>query len=180
MPRPQKISQDLAGGKPGETRDVIVQFQPGKASHASIQAVGGQVKADLSVVNGVLASLPTRALEALAKNPNVTYISPDYQVSGSTTFLGTNLSGWGATATERPQNLHLGWTRVFGPRLVNEARVTYGRVNPFFTPEADAQIPRIQITGMAFFGLFEGIPRAVSRIRTNAAIRSHGRWASTI
>lgn len=75
------------------------------------------------------------------------------------TFLGTNLAGWGATSTNRPQNLHLGWTHVFSSRLINESRVAYGRANPFFTPETDSLIPRIQITGMAFFGEFEGMPQ---------------------
>jgi hypothetical protein len=75
------------------------------------------------------------------------------------TFLGSNLAGWGATSTNRPQNLHLGWTHVFGSRVVNEARVAYGRANPFFTPESDSTIPRIVITGMSSFGVFEGMPQ---------------------
>ncbi len=79
--------------------------------------------------------------------------------SPGNTFLLTNLAGWGATSTNRPQNLHLGWTHVFGASLVNEARAAFGRVNPFFTPETDSSLPRIQITGMSFFGLFEGMPQ---------------------
>jgi hypothetical protein len=79
--------------------------------------------------------------------------------SPSNTFLGSNLAGWGATSTNRPQNVHLGWTHVFSSRVVNEARVAYGRVNPWFMPESDSTIPRIAITGMSSFGTFEGMPQ---------------------
>jgi hypothetical protein len=77
----------------------------------------------------------------------------------SNTFLGSNLAGWGGTSTNRPQNVHLGWTHVFSSRLVNEARVAYGRVNPWFMPESDSTIPRVVITGMSSFGTFEGMPQ---------------------
>ncbi len=76
-----------------------------------------------------------------------------------TIFLLTNLAGWGATSTTRPQNLHLGWTHVVGPHVVNEARVAYGRVNPYFIPQTDSKLPRIQISGMANFGVYEGMPQ---------------------
>lgn len=77
-----KIAMDLEGAKTGSV-DVIVQFKPGKLSHAAIQASGGQAKADLSVINGVLASLPQQALTALANNPNVTYLSPNRGLRGN-------------------------------------------------------------------------------------------------
>ena len=71
----------------------------------------------------------------------------------------SNLAGWGATQTQHPQNLHLGWTHVFGPRLVNEARIAYGRANPFYTPQANNTMPMIQITGMDLFGEYVGMPQ---------------------
>src|SRR5438445_4186147 len=60
-----KIAKDLQGEQHNEddTVDVIVQFKRGKASGEAIQAGGGWVKDELPIVDGVVASLPAKALE---------------------------------------------------------------------------------------------------------------------
>ena len=37
--------------------------------------------------------------------------------------------------------------------------MAYGRVNPYFIPQTDSKLPRIQISGMANFGVYEGMPQ---------------------
>src|SRR5712692_4744119 len=46
----------------------------------AIQAAGGLVKEDLSVLNGVIVDLPVQALEALANHPRVLRLSHDSEV----------------------------------------------------------------------------------------------------
>jgi hypothetical protein len=75
------------------------------------------------------------------------------------TFLGTNLAGWGATVRNDPKNFHIGWTHIFDSQLANEVRVAYGRATSNFAPQTDILLPRIQIIGMAPFGMWEGLPQ---------------------
>lgn len=75
------------------------------------------------------------------------------------TFLGSNLAGGGTTVTNGPKNFHIGWTHIINPLLANQARVAYGRATSNFAPQTDNPLPRIQITGMASFGLWEGLPQ---------------------
>ena len=91
-----KIAKDLAGKHHNTTVDVIVQFRPGKASHAAIHARGGSVKDDLPIVDGVLASLPVQALEGLANDPNIVFLSPDREVKSTMDYanptIGANIA----------------------------------------------------------------------------------------
>src|SRR5436309_1355739 len=77
-----KIAKDLQGEQHDDdhTVDVIVQFKRGKASGEAIQAGGGWVKTELPIVDGVVASLPAKALKILAKNPDVAFVSPNRKV----------------------------------------------------------------------------------------------------
>src|SRR5689334_16261315 len=79
-----KLSPDLASD-PSSVVDVIVQFDgpPGESQHAGVRQLGGTLKADLGFMRAGLYSLPARALEALANNPNVIYVSPDRQVNAT-------------------------------------------------------------------------------------------------
>ena len=76
-----KIAKDLQGEEHNDdTVDVIVQFKRGKASGEAIQAGGGWVKDELPIVDGVVASIPAKALEQLAKRPDVAFVSPNRKV----------------------------------------------------------------------------------------------------
>src|SRR5262245_26061392 len=81
------------------------------------------------------------------------------QNSAGNTFINTNLSGYGASSENKPQNFSLGWTRVIGPRVVNEARFAFGRSKPNFIPQSSAAAPRVNITGFDQFGESDIIPQ---------------------
>src|SRR2546430_16475872 len=86
-----KIAKDLAGKHHNTTVDVIVQFRPGKASHAAIHARGGSVKDDLPIVDGVLASLSVQALEGLANDPNVVFLSPEREIHSTMDYANPTI-----------------------------------------------------------------------------------------
>ena len=79
--------------------------------------------------------------------------------SEGNTFIQTNLSGYGASSQNKPQNLSLGWTRLINSRMVNEARFAFGRVKPLFFPQSTLTTPLIQITGFDQFGENNNIPQ---------------------
>ena len=62
---------------------VIVQFRqmPGDASLKTMQLGGAAIKSKLHTIRAVTMRVPVSMLAALAKNPNVAYITPDRPVS---------------------------------------------------------------------------------------------------
>ena len=50
----------------------------------------------------------------------------------NTDAFGTGAAGYPASVPGLTQNLMLGWTHAFGSRMVNEARIGYGRLNAQF------------------------------------------------
>ena len=80
-----KIAKDFPVTEPGKTVDVIVQFRqvPAEAQHAKVRGRGGELKHELSASKASAYSLPAEALESLADDPDVTYISPDRPVRGA-------------------------------------------------------------------------------------------------
>ena len=79
-----KLSDDLQKVSPGVSLDVIVQFTgpPSQADINSITNSGGNLKRSLPNINGALIRLPRTALDGIARNPRVLYISPDRKLSG--------------------------------------------------------------------------------------------------
>src|ERR1700745_632369 len=82
-----KLSKDLdalKGGHNGATVDVIIQFNqtPTAAHHQKVQNKGGVLKTKLDFIKGAHYSVPVDALDALASDPDVAYISPDRKVRG--------------------------------------------------------------------------------------------------
>src|SRR5207248_6893807 len=78
---PEKLAKDLRQDSDSPI-DVIVQFTqaPTAKHHARVTGIGGQLKADLSISHAGLYSIPASALEDLANDPDVKYISPDRPV----------------------------------------------------------------------------------------------------
>jgi serine protease AprX len=74
-----KISKDLEAVDPGAIIDVIIQFKhaPTGQYHRNVESLGGTHKTDLELVKGGLYAIPRRALEQLAQDPEVAYITPD-------------------------------------------------------------------------------------------------------
>src|SRR6266700_7650028 len=87
-----KLSKDLdalKGGHNGATVDVIIQFNqtPTAAHHQKVQDKGGVLKTNLDFIKAGHYSVPTGALDDLANDPDVAYISPDREVSGSLDYV---------------------------------------------------------------------------------------------
>jgi len=91
----QRLAGDMAGLKPGTKVDVIIQFvNPGmEQANGHVAGMGGQKKADLELIGGALYSVPVNALEALANNPNIRYISPDRAVRATLDYATPTVGG---------------------------------------------------------------------------------------
>src|SRR5216683_1597062 len=87
-----KLSRDLdalKGSNSGASVDVIIQFNqtPTEAHHQKVQNKGGVLKTKLDFIKGAHYSVPVDALDDLANDPDVAYISPDREVSGSLDYV---------------------------------------------------------------------------------------------
>nr|WP_321419600.1 disaggregatase related repeat-containing protein [uncultured Methanomethylovorans sp.] len=51
-----------------------------EANVQSLEAQGGEIKYEYTIVNAVAAELPQKAIDALSKNPNIDFIEPDYEI----------------------------------------------------------------------------------------------------
>src|ERR1700756_1210033 len=82
-----KVSRDLEDfktGHSGATLDVIIQFNqtPTDAHHQKVHNKGGVLKTKLDFIKGAHYTVPVDALDDLADDPDVVYISPDREVRG--------------------------------------------------------------------------------------------------
>jgi len=80
--RSPKLSKDLDANGGRSTVDVVVQFsRPLQAKdHERIGARGGRLNVELPIIHGAAYTIPSGALEDLAADPDVAYISPDRHV----------------------------------------------------------------------------------------------------
>src|SRR5713101_288847 len=98
-----KLSKDLdalKGGHSGAMVDVTIQFNqtPTAAHHQKVQGKGGVLKTKLDFIKGAHYSVPVEALDALADDPDVAYISPDRPVRGALdTTVATVNGGYAQT-----------------------------------------------------------------------------------
>jgi serine protease AprX len=102
--RHANIAPDLDNADPRSVANVIVQFQdsPTVQDASSLSQLGAVRQArDLGAVNGILCSLPAKAIAALSANPRVRYVTPDRVVTATldyaTASLGADralLYGW--------------------------------------------------------------------------------------
>src|SRR6266849_6613189 len=94
-----KLSDDFEtskGGKNGTTTvDVIIQFNqtPTDAHHQKVQNKGGALKTKLDFIKAAHYSVPFEALDALADDPDVVYISPNRSVRRSLDHVVTAVNG---------------------------------------------------------------------------------------
>src|SRR5713101_4024080 len=98
-----KLSKDLdalKGGHSGATVDVTIQFNqtPTAAHHQKVQGKGGVLKTKLDFIKGAHYSVPVEALDALADDPDVAYISPDRPVRGALDTTVATVNGGYARA----------------------------------------------------------------------------------
>src|SRR6266702_386611 len=136
-----KLSKDLdalKGSNSGGTVDVIIQFNqtPTDAHHQKVQNKGGVLKTKLDSIKGAHYSVPVEALDALADDPDVVYISPDRGVSGSldyaTTAVGAptawniyGLDGSGIGVAVIDSGMHSSMSDFYG--LSGYTRVVYSQ-----------------------------------------------------
>src|SRR4051794_37641774 len=101
-----KVARDLTRVDRSSTVDVIVQFsgRPDAAQAARVRALAGNPKADLSVINAAVYSIPGSAIESLSDSPGVAYVSPDREVTATLDFANTAVGaqsarqyGWNGT-----------------------------------------------------------------------------------
>src|SRR5438105_4106048 len=85
---PDKIAKDLQQVNPGTHLDVLIQWtkSPGPAHHDKVAKQGGSLKQSFTVINTAVYSIPAAALNGLAHDPEVVYISPNRKHSA---FLNT-------------------------------------------------------------------------------------------
>src|SRR5712692_8516796 len=93
-----KLSKDLdalKGGHDGATVDVIIQFNqtPTDAHHQKVQNKGGVLKTKLDFIKSAHYSVPVEALDDLASDPDVAYISPNRPVKGSLDHVVSAVNG---------------------------------------------------------------------------------------
>src|SRR6266436_5501982 len=98
-----KVSSELdarEGGSSGATVDVIIQFNqtPTDVQHGKVQNKGGVLKTKLDFIKGAHYTVPVEALDALADDPDVAYISPDRPIHGALdTAVATVNGGYAQT-----------------------------------------------------------------------------------
>jgi len=84
---PRKVSRDLKKQSSSARVNVIVQYRvpPSPGHFARVVAKGGTLQQNLPVINGAVLTVTGRSLKALAKDPDVAYISPDRTVRATAT-----------------------------------------------------------------------------------------------
>src|SRR6185369_5155500 len=116
-----KLAPDLAQIGPQSKVDVIIQFAtpPGNAQHARIMQRGGLLKTDLDLVKAAAYSLPAAALDALADDPEIVYISPDREVTPALDYANATVGA--------PIALQYGWDGTGVGIAVIDSGITDGR-----------------------------------------------------
>jgi subtilisin family serine protease len=92
---------------------------PGDQQHASIRQRGGLLKANLDLVQASVYSMPAAALEALANNPAIVYISPDRDVAPALDYANPTVG--------TPIALQYGWDGPGVGIAVIDSGITAGR-----------------------------------------------------
>ena len=83
----------VAFSSPVEKVPVIVGFKD-LPDAALVHAHGGEIKYEYNLIQAIAVSLPTQAIEALSKNPNVAYIEDDVEVQAAEYNSG-GMQDWG-------------------------------------------------------------------------------------
>ncbi len=79
--------QELAAQYPGQVVRVIVQkASSSRGAEALVKRLGGQVTADLSIINAFAAEITAEAALELARSDDVRWVSLDAAVENTTTF----------------------------------------------------------------------------------------------
>ena len=88
--------------------------------------------------------------------------NPLSSVSPGLTFIGTNLTNYGANVVDTDRQFTLGFTHTFSPSVINQFRFGFGRSNPAFQPFTSLSVPFapvLQITGFDTMGVSNILPQ---------------------
>ncbi len=148
--RSPKLAGDLEGMTTADRVDVIVQFTqaPTERHHQKILDLGGTVRGELPLIKGGAYTLPASALEDLANDDEVAYISPDrrlYSMGTVTTDFydqavnapyawsaGLDGSGIGVAVIDSGITDQGDFSGANGSRVVYSANFNYDGVNYAF------------------------------------------------
>ena len=101
-----KIAPDLVGVPPQTTVTVIIRFSSplDSAGKQKLKNQGGMLKAELSLIHAAAYTLPAAALNGIANDPQVIYISPDRSLGATLDYasptVGAQIAlqyGWNGT-----------------------------------------------------------------------------------
>jgi len=89
--------------------------------------------------------------------------NPVSSVSPGLTFIGTNLTNYGAGVVDTDRQFSFSYTHTFSPAVVNQFRAAFGRSNPAFQPFTTLKAPfaaELQINdGHDFMGVSNILPQ---------------------
>lgn len=90
------FSQSLAP----EKKDVLIGFEPGPTAPRAeimgqIEALGGDIAREFTIVDAAAARVPAKKVEALAETPGVAYVEPDSEVYALQLSLQQQTVPWG-------------------------------------------------------------------------------------
>ena len=80
----EKLAPELRNQRDGHTVNVIVQYkaQPTADDHRRLATHGARHNGDLSLIHGMMVSVPANRVNRLSDDPSVKFISPDRRLGG--------------------------------------------------------------------------------------------------
>ncbi len=81
----KKSAPDLPVASGNQMVDVIVRYNipPDDNTHKKVKDKGGKLKKDLSLIRASVFSVPASALQAIADDADVAYVTPDRTLKGA-------------------------------------------------------------------------------------------------
>ena len=125
--RSPKMAKDLEGKRPSDQVDVIVQFAqaPTAKQHQKVFDRGGKLRRELGLIKSGSYSMPASALADLAADPDVSYISPDRQLSSTATGSSTPVLDYHTDTVNAP----VAWAKGLDGTGIGVAVIDSGIVN---------------------------------------------------
>jgi serine protease AprX len=80
----EKLAPELRNQRDGHTVNVIVQYkaQPTADDHRRLATHGARHNGDLSLIHGMMVSVPANRVDRLSDDPSVKFVSPDRRLGG--------------------------------------------------------------------------------------------------
>ncbi len=111
-----KISRDSVTALPSDRMPVIIQYKndPGPREEFVVSRLGGTVHASMHSIHAHAASLTRSAIEELASDPNVRYISPDRKLAARGSLSSSSIPAQtAANYTVEPLRIPQVWAQGY-------------------------------------------------------------------